>query len=77
MQNIVSVLKKAKPYSTFNKSFAIRVLTHVVGDMHQPLHNIELFSKAIPKGDYGGNDIKVTMNVDQSKLKYPLVDVKD
>jgi len=69
MKNVVLSLKNSKPYSTFLKAWSVRLLTHIVGDMHQPLHNIELFSKAIPKGDAGGNDIKVTMNVDQSKLK--------
>ena len=33
---------------------------HLVGDLHQPLHNVALFSKAyFPGGDRGGNDIEV------------------
>jgi hypothetical protein len=29
---------------------------HLVGDIHQPLHAIQLYSPAYPKGDRGGND---------------------
>lgn len=33
---------------------------HVVGDIHQPLHNTNLFNETYPDGDLGGNRINVT-----------------
>jgi hypothetical protein len=29
---------------------------HLIGDIHQPLHCVSLFSEQFPKGDHGGND---------------------
>lgn len=68
---MVRSLKKKDPFTLFTKGFAVRVLVHVVGDMHQPLHNLTLFDENFPApmGDVGGNDIKVLFDVDQSKLK--------
>jgi hypothetical protein len=34
-------------------------LIHLVGDMHQPLHCVSLFTAAYPNGDRGGNDFYV------------------
>ncbi|MDA8016999.1 MAG: S1/P1 nuclease [Thermoanaerobaculia bacterium] len=42
--------------SEFGRAFALRVLIHVVGDIHQPLHTVSRFSTERPKGDRGGND---------------------
>jgi len=41
------------------KSYSLTWLNHLVGDVHQPLHAAERFSKALPKGDTGGNDVIV------------------
>ncbi|KTC65107.1 3'-nucleotidase/nuclease (plasmid) [Legionella adelaidensis] len=38
-----------------DKGLALRILLHVVGDIHQPLHSATLVSKEHPKGDLGGN----------------------
>ena len=38
----------------------MRLVIHYVGDIHQPLHNSALVSKEYPKGDAGGNAIKIT-----------------
>ena len=37
------------------KSVFLRFLIHFAGDIEQPLHNIELYSKRFPNGDLGGN----------------------
>ncbi len=37
------------------KSVFLRFLIHFVGDVEQPLHNAELYSKRFPNGDLGGN----------------------
>jgi len=42
IEQAINVLKKKSLFTLFNKIFVIRVMTHVVGDMHQPLHNISL-----------------------------------
>jgi hypothetical protein len=39
----------------------IRYILHVVGDMHQPLHNSAFFNETFPKGDLGGNLMKVVL----------------
>lgn len=37
------------------RAIALAWLLHLVGDMHQPLHNIALFGSDHPEGDRGGN----------------------
>lgn len=37
------------------KSYDLVWLLHLVGDVHQPLHATSRFSRAMPKGDQGGN----------------------
>ena len=39
---------------TFEKSLALRLLIHYVGDIHQPLHCTTLYTKSMPKGDCAG-----------------------
>jgi hypothetical protein len=39
------------------KSYDVVWLEHLVGDIHQPLHCISRFSKALPKGDSGGSAV--------------------
>lgn len=33
----------------------MRLLIHIVGDMHQPLHNVNMFNYTYTAGDLGGN----------------------
>jgi hypothetical protein len=37
------------------QSYALRMLIHYVGDMHQPFHNEDQYSKTYPDGDKGAN----------------------
>lgn len=37
------------------KSLALRLLIHYYGDIHQPLHNVDRYTKEFPNGDKGGN----------------------
>lgn len=39
----------------FEKSYMLGYLSHVVGDLHNPVHNCALYSKLYPTGDQGGN----------------------
>lgn len=60
-KNAVSAISNAfnvltdKKSSDFDKGFSVRVLLHVVGDLHQPLHAADQYSREHPTGDRGGN----------------------
>ena len=41
------------------KSYALRLLIHYVGDLHQPLHSSSRLNDKYPKGDAGGNFFKL------------------
>jgi len=45
------------------KAIALTWLFHLVGDLHQPLHTIQIFTKEYPLGDRGGK-ICVRVSVD-------------
>lgn len=38
----------------WEKAFMLRVLLHVVADIHCPMHCIQLYSEKFPEGDKGG-----------------------
>lgn len=46
--------------SKLSLNLHLRMLLHLYGDLHQPLHNICLFAKGFPEGDYGGNSVRRT-----------------
>ncbi|MBA2648181.1 MAG: S1/P1 nuclease [Legionella sp.] len=48
------ILKSSKS-SEKNKALHLKILIHIVGDIHQPLHTITAVSALHPKGDCGGN----------------------
>ena len=52
----------------FAAGFALRYLTHLIGDMHQPLHCVERYGEKYPHGDAGGNFVSVTVNGTSMKL---------
>lgn len=58
----MNVLKKNKLNNTFERAFTARFLLHLVGDVHQPLHSVQMFNttKALINGDQGGNLINIT-----------------
>jgi S1/P1 Nuclease len=41
------------------KSYDVAWLIHIVGDVYQPLHATSRFTKLLPKGDGGGNLVKI------------------
>lgn len=51
--------KKTLP---FDKGLALRVLIHVTGDLHQPLHATTKVSARLPEGDAGGNLFRLKHN---------------
>ena len=48
------------PNSTsWSRGFMLRVLIHMVGDIHQPSHCITLYNTQFPQGDRGGTRFKI------------------
>lgn len=56
----------------FGKSISLRVLVHIMGDIHQPLHNSERITPGRPDGDWGGNAFKIDhySNPQQNNLHF-------
>ena len=52
-----SALQNAGPRD--QRAIAFAWLLHLVGDVHQPLHTAQLFTREYPEGDRGGNEICV------------------
>jgi len=48
-----------KKSSYLEKNLALRVLLHVIEDIHQPMHTITWYSKRFSSGDKGGNAWKM------------------
>ena len=46
-------------YTDDQRSFALRLIIHYVGDVHQPLHSTAEVDDEFPTGDRGGNSEKV------------------
>ena len=46
----------------FDKGLSLRVLLHVVSDIHQPMHAVTRVSIKFPEGDRGGNLVPLSMN---------------
>ena len=42
-----------------DRAVALAWVEHLVGDIHQPLHAVSLFSADLPRGDQGGNQLIV------------------
>lgn len=53
--NIASAVIRNQRESAYNKGFSMRILLHVVGDLHQPMHAVNEFSARHTNGDAGGN----------------------
>lgn len=51
----VTQIKNSFPDENDQKSFALRLVIHYHGDIHQPLHTVAAVDKYYPKGDSGGN----------------------
>jgi len=47
----------------FFHGYWLRVLVHLMGDLHQPLHNCSGCNKYFPEGDRGGNEWKIKTDI--------------
>jgi S1/P1 Nuclease len=58
-ENVVNVLttcvEKIKSGSDEEKAVYLTWMFHLIGDMHQPLHCVAMYSETFPTGDQGGN----------------------
>lgn len=59
---------KSKKSSLSDKGMSLRILVHVVGDVHQPLHTVAKVSNQHPRGDLGGNLFPLSKNPIGSNL---------
>lgn len=54
---------KSPQVSARMKSHYLSFLVHVVGDVHQPMHCISLFSQQFSQGDSGGNGYSIDSHI--------------
>jgi S1/P1 Nuclease len=64
--NILSALAENRrivksQVSADQRAIALAWLFHLVGDVRQPLHTVQLFSREYPYGDRGGNEVCVRL----------------
>jgi len=59
VQQARSVLKANINNLTAERALFARYLVHLAGDIHQPLHSVSLYNRTYPKGDAGGNLLKL------------------
>ena len=54
-------IDKKEPQVTWDlsDSYHLRLLIHYIGDIHQPLHAASRYTTVYPKGDEGGNDMRI------------------
>lgn len=50
-----TMMSKVKGGEENARSYALRLLIHYIGDIHQPLHACARVDTKYPKGDAGGN----------------------
>lgn len=72
-ENIVKQIdlsKKAVVNATNREDRAVQLtwVFHLIGDIHQPLHNITRFSDDLPDGDRGGNESAIKLDGKQVRL---------
>ena len=51
------------------RAIALAWLFHLIGDIHQPLHTIQLFSREYPSGDRGN---EACVSIAQNRAALPL-----
>lgn len=59
IQQNLNILKN-KYANSYEKSLALAMVMHIIGDIHQPLHGATRVLSKYPKGDKGGNLFKLS-----------------
>ena len=60
--NTMEPILQNKYTNPYEAARFLAFFTHIVGDMHQPLHNVSRLSNAYPDGDRGGNLFFIRFN---------------
>ncbi len=66
-QRNVAVIQSAAPES--QKAIALCWIFHLIGDAHQPLHTVSLFTTQFPQGDRGGNLFYIRLSSTSSQTE--------
>jgi len=66
-QNNAQIVQGAAPDD--QKAVALCWIFHLMGDSHQPLHSVSMFTKQFPDGDRGGNEIFVKADASSTKTE--------
>lgn len=61
MKVATKTLKANIMRNSAERALFARYVVHLAGDIHQPLHSVALFNLTYPKGDIGGNLLKITL----------------
>ncbi len=69
VSNMVSVVQNQKA-NTYERARFLVFLTHITGDLYQPLHTVSLITAEHPNGDKGGNDFYVKYQGSRTKLHH-------
>jgi S1/P1 nuclease len=72
-ENIVSALAQNErafqaAAALDHRAVAFAWLLHLTGDLHQPLHTAQLFTREYPEGDRGGNEICIRVAPEREPL---------
>jgi hypothetical protein len=60
--NTIKMVVRNDSANQYDRARFLSFLTHIVGDLHQPLHTVSLVAANHPTGDRGGNDYHVKIN---------------
>lgn len=61
MKIATKTLKANIMRNSAERALFARYVVHLAGDIHQPLHSVALYNLTYPKGDLGGNLLKVKL----------------
>lgn len=65
--NNLATVVRYQSVNPYERARFLAFLTHIVGDLHQPLHTVSLISSAHPDGDQGGNLYFVLYHMEDSE----------
>jgi len=67
-QAVSTLTNKKRSSALLEDAIQLRLLIHIVGDIHQPLHVATLYSRNFTNGDEGGNSFKIQYDSEINEL---------
>ena len=64
----ITIMNYVKNDEQRGKSYALRLLIHYLGDIHQPLHALSRVNSEFPAGDRGGNSFPLPTHYSAKEL---------